>query len=252
MRSRKQYIITKEEVHGHAELWVGKALRLEYQGYKCTTSVLLQILLIAAARVVSLFAVCRDLADAPSDQTVRDALAATLPDIAELEKRLNRALVYEIPKALRRKSRMVAIDLTLIPYYGKPAQDENEIYRGQPKSGTTRFHAYATAVVVHKGHRYTVALTHVEKGESMKEVVQRLLQIVRKRGFKIRFVLLDRGFYSVEVITYLKPVFNSSRAGFDVSRYLMAMSGLRRRKHGATFLGEVLTIQNMAIYSWWH
>ena len=50
----------------------------------------------------------------------------------------------------------------------------------QPKSGTTHFHAYATAVVVHKGHRYTLALTRVEHGETMKEVVQRLLAIVRR------------------------------------------------------------------------
>jgi hypothetical protein len=50
----------------------------------------------------------------PSDQTVRNALAATLPEIAELERRLNLALVTRLPKALRRKSRMVAIDLTLI------------------------------------------------------------------------------------------------------------------------------------------
>ena len=68
MRSQTEYIITKSEVHAYAEDWLGTALRLEYQGYKCSTSVLLNILLIAAARVVSLFAACRSLADAPTDQ----------------------------------------------------------------------------------------------------------------------------------------------------------------------------------------
>src|SRR4030067_3512027 len=130
--------------------------------------VLRQILLVAAARVVSLFAACRDLADAPSDKTIRNALAATLPEIAELERRLNLALVTRLPKALRRKSRMLAIDLTLIPYHGQPAYDAKEIFRGAPKSGTTHFHAYATAVVVHKGYRYTLALPRVEYGDSMK------------------------------------------------------------------------------------
>jgi hypothetical protein len=204
MRSQTEYIITKSEVHAYAEDWLGTALRLEYQGYKCSTSVLLQVLLIAAARVVSLFAACRDLADAPSDQTIRNALAATLPEIAELERRLNLALVRGVPKALRRKSRMVAIDLTLIPYHGKPSLDKKEIFRGEPKSGTTHFHAYATAVVLHKGYRYTLALVHVEYGDSMKEVVQRLLAIVRRRGVKIRFLLLDKGFFSVEVMRYLR------------------------------------------------
>jgi hypothetical protein len=148
MRSRRGYIITKDEVHGYANLWLDKSLKLEYEGTKCTASTLLQILLIAAARTVSLFAACRDLADAPTDQTIRNALEASLPDISELERRLNRSLSTKLPKALFRKSRRIAIDLTLIPYHGQPYQDEKEIYRSLPKSGTTHFHAYATAAVV--------------------------------------------------------------------------------------------------------
>lgn len=117
---------------------------------------------------------------------------------------VNRALVTKLPKALFRKSRRIAIGLTLIPYHGQPQVDEKEIYRSAPKSGTTHFHAYATAAVVHKGHRYTLAVTRVEQGEKMKVVVQRLLAIVRRRPVKIRFLLLDKGFFSVEVISYLK------------------------------------------------
>ena len=203
MRSRQDYIIRKDEVHGYADHWLSSALKLEYEGTKCTTSTLMQILLIAASRVVSIFAACRDLADAPSDQTIRNALSATLPEMTALERRLNRALVAEAPKALHRQPRMIAIDLTLIPYHGEPLHDESEVYRSNPKAGTTHFHAYATAVVVHKGHRYTLALTHVERGEAMKEVVARLLAIVRRRGVRIKFLLLDKGFFSVDVISYL-------------------------------------------------
>jgi hypothetical protein len=204
MRSQRDYIVTKDMVHGYANDWLACVLRLEYAGTKCTASTLLQVLLIAAARVVSIFAACRDLADAPSDQTIRNALAASLPGLPELERRLNRALATELPKALRRKARIVAIDLTLIPYHGQPAHDEKEIYRSSPKSGTTHFHAYATAVVVHKGHRYTLALTRVAYGEAMKDVVQRLLRIIRQRGIKIKFLLLDKGFFSVAVLSYLR------------------------------------------------
>jgi len=212
MRSGKEYIITKKEVQGEAGYWLGQALRLEYEGRKCTPTVLLQILLIAASRVVSIFAACRDLADAPCDQTIRDALASTLPDIKELEKRLNRALCTKLPRALRRKSRILAIDLTLIPYHGQPAVEEKEIYRSAPKSGTTHFHAYATVAVVHKGYRYTLGLIHVEKGEAMKDVVQRLLRIVRSRDVRVRFLLLDKGFFSVSVIRYLRR----ARYGFII------------------------------------
>jgi len=208
MRSRKDYIILKEEVHEYANLWLSSALRLEYEGTKCTGGTIFEILLIAAARVVSIFAACRDLADAPSDQTIRNALAESLPNIAELQRRLNLSLVTKLPKALRRKARLVAIDLTTIPYHGLPARRKKEIYRSQAKSGTTHFHAYATAVVVHKGHRYTLALCRVERDEPMKNVLQQLLQIVRRRGVRIKNVLLDKGFFSVAVISYLK------RAGY--------------------------------------
>ena len=75
MRSQSDYIFTKDDVHGYASHWLGTALKLEYEGTKCNTGTLLQILLIAASRVASIFAVCRDLADAPSDQAVRNALA---------------------------------------------------------------------------------------------------------------------------------------------------------------------------------
>jgi putative transposase len=204
MRSHDQYIITKDEVYGYANHWLGLSLKLEYEGTKCTASTLLQILLIAAARTVSIFAACRDLADAPTDQTIYNALQASLPEVAELERRLNRSLCTKLPKALFRKSRRIAIDLTLIPYHGQPLQDEKEIYRSAPKSGTTHFHAYATAAVVHKGHRYTLALLRVEHGATMKDVVQQLLKIVRSCGVKIRYLLLDKGFFSIEVITYLK------------------------------------------------
>lgn len=208
MRSRKQYILTKDEVHGYANFWLDNALRLEYQGRRYSSSDVISVLLIAAARVVSIFAACRDLADAPSDGTIRSVIEDSLPPIPELERRLNRALTTELPKALRSKLRMIAIDFTLIPYHGLPLEDEDEIYRSKPKSGTTHFHAYATAIVVHKGHRYTLALTRVTRCEPTKDVVQRLLRIVRQRDVKVKFVLLDKEFFSVAVITYLK------RAGY--------------------------------------
>jgi hypothetical protein len=229
MRSQRDYILTKDEVHGHANHWLSTALKLEYQGRNCTGNTVIQILLIAASRVVSVFAACQDLANAPCDDTIRNALDGSLPEIAELERRLNLALATELPRALRRKARIIAIDLTLIPYHGKPLEDEKEIYRSSPKSGTTHFHAYATAVVVHKGHRYTLALTRVERGEAMKEVVQRLVRIVRRREVNIKFVLLDKGFFSVEVLSYLK------RAGHGF--IVPAMPRGRKPKRGAKLTG---------------
>lgn len=204
MRSRTDCIISKSQVHQWAEGWLSDAFKWRYEGTKCTASVIYQVLMLAASRVVSIFAACRDLADAPCGQTIRDVLGLLLPPMAALERRANEALVSQLPKAFRRRSWRIAIDLTLIPYHGQPLRDEKELVHSKPKSGTTKFHAYATAIVVHQGLRYTLALTHVERGELMKDVVQRLLAIVRKRKIKVRFLLLDKGFFSVAVISYLK------------------------------------------------
>lgn len=76
----------------------------------------------------------------------------------------------------------MAIDLTLIPFHGQPQRDPKEIYRSQPKSGTSHFHAYATCYVVRKRHRFTLALTPARRGEAMQDVVKRLLRQARAEG----------------------------------------------------------------------
>src|SRR5580704_13887647 len=114
---------------------------LKFKDYKRKTSarVLWSLLLAAAARITSLSDTCQRLRDAPSDETARKALLATLPDYAILQRQLNAALAGQVPKVLLKHLQRLAIDLTLIPYHGKPFRDLNEIYRSQAKSGTSHF-----------------------------------------------------------------------------------------------------------------
>jgi len=197
-------ILNRNQVHRLAAEHL--QAHLKFQGYtrKTSAQVLWSLLLAAAARITSLSDACQRLRDAPSDETARKALLATLPDYATLQQQLNAALAGHLPKALRKRLQMLAIDLTLIPYHGRPFRDLDEIDRGQAKSGTSHFHASATAYVVRKGQRSTVALTGVKTGESLKEVVQRLLRQAARVGIRPRLLLLDRGFYSVAVIRYLQ------------------------------------------------
>jgi len=162
------------------------------------------VLCYAACRIISLAAACASLRDAPSDSAAHDALLATLPNFAELQRRLNRALQGDLPHALRRRRQPLAIDLTLIPYHGQPLHHADEIYRSKAKSGTSHFHAYATAYVIRKGQRFTVALTAVERHDAMPEVLKRLLRQAARAGVRPRYLLLDRGFCSVDVIRYLQ------------------------------------------------
>src|SRR5918997_3018811 len=198
------HTLDRDHVHRAAAEHLQAHLQLKDYKRKAPAPVLWSLLLAAAARITSLSDACQRLDDAPSDETARKALLATLPDYAVLQRQLNAALAGHLPEALRQRLQDLAIDLTLIPYHGKPFGDPAEVYRAQAKDGTSHFHAYATAYVVRRGQRYTVALAGVAKGESLKDVVQRLLRQAAGVGVRPRLLLLDRGFYSVAVVPYLQ------------------------------------------------
>ena len=146
----------------------------------------------------------QSLRDAPSDEAARLALIATLPDFAELHRRLNAALAGNLPRTFRRRPQRLACDLVLIPYHGQPLHDPEEIYRSQAKSGTSHFHAYATLYVIHNGYRFTVALTAVSRGRALGSGPEASAAPGHPVGIGCRLLLLDRGFYSVGVIRHLQ------------------------------------------------
>src|SRR5262245_53344984 len=198
------YTVTPAAVRAHAQTLCQQHLRFQDHGPKCTAGMLWAVLCYAACRITSLAAACAALRAAPSDSAAHDALLATLPALAELQRRVNRALQGDLPPALRRRRQPLAIDLTLIPYHGKPHKEHDEIYRSQAKSGTSHFHAYATAYVIRKGQRFTVALTSVRRHDPLAAVLQRLLREAARAAVRPRYLLLDRGFCSVDVICYLQ------------------------------------------------
>ena len=189
MRSRTKNTVSVRAVHAHAATLVEEHLKIGDHGPKCRASVLINILFFAAARMRSIFDACGRLRDVPSDQAVRDALVAMLPEMNQLERRINAGLSAELPRWLRKRSRRLAVDLTLISYHGEPFRDPREIYRSQPKSGTTHFHAYASCYVVQHGQRFTLAMRWVAKDDPLKETLQQLLKQVRSLGVSIRLDL---------------------------------------------------------------
>ena len=195
-----QYTLTPRHVHTQAAYLIQQHVRLRDHGPKCRAWTLWTVLFYAASRMTSLAAACATLRDAPSDTAAHDALLATLPKSAERQRRLNRALQGDLPHAWRRRRQPFAVDLTLLPYHGQPLRDLSEIFRSQAQSGTTHFHAYATAYVIRKGQRFTVALTAVSRSEPLPAVLKRLLREAAKAGVRPRYLLLDRGFCSVDVI----------------------------------------------------
>ncbi|MDX2058613.1 MAG: hypothetical protein SFV24_12485 [Gemmatimonadales bacterium] len=199
-----QYTITRDDVHRHTSHRLLTHLKLPARSRRCPPALLVDLVLLAAARLCSLFAATRRLAGVPSDQTVRSTLAGSLPDRDTLERRLNRALADGLPRALVGTRQPLALDLTLRPYHGQPQDDPAEVYRSKAKGGTSHFHAYATVYLVRKGRRFTLGLTWVRKGEPLAGVIRRVLRAAGQAGVRPRYVLLDREFCSVDVVRYLQ------------------------------------------------
>ena len=111
-----QYTLTRSAVHSHAAQLLTRHLHLTDFSDTCPARMLLAVLFAAAAHLSSVFAIAGWLLAVASAETIRKALHAALPGQHELQTRLNRALVADLPDALRRRPQRVAADLTRAAY----------------------------------------------------------------------------------------------------------------------------------------
>ena len=202
---RRLHVITPGVVHQQARQALARSL--DWKPFHESVSVdhLLDLLLLMAASTASLYATVRRFFSF-SHQTASLAVKANLPErqnIGWLTRGLVTAL-YEVA-AFSRKDRhrnwMAAIDTHLVPYYGTPTPD---LVGGPKKQGTKWFFCYATAVLLHKRRRYTIALEPVFPKTQPHEIVRVLLDQIAAKGLKIRGVTLDSGFDSGETLLLLQ------------------------------------------------
>jgi putative transposase len=170
----------------------------------CTCEIVIAVLTYAASRACSLCDACARLTGAPDSDTILGRLAEQLVDRDTLDRRLDVVLRASLPRCLRRGSWIIALDTTLIPYHGQHFQTAQEIFRSQPKHGTTHFHCYATAVVIRNGLRFTLAVVPVSNGTPMSEVVRGLRRRIVAAGITPKLFLLDRGFNNAGCVRYLQ------------------------------------------------
>ena len=198
--------IRSEQVLNAFVVVVRKNLPLELKHTRITAEDILYVLAYANVHRLSIESACLELQNAPSGNRLREVLTEALPDRASLQRRLNSMFRQQLhPSVWKCKHDFnVAIDLTLIPYHGQPYEDQKEIVRSAPKSGTTHFHGYATVSIVRDNRRYVVALRFIEYGEEMADTVRWLLKRLKSLHFRIRRVFLDKGFCSKPVFKVLK------------------------------------------------
>lgn len=173
-------------------------------GYTCED--LFEILLRAASRSDSIEHTAQRLEGVPSGNGIRYHLDK-LDNMAKVETHLNEALQSRIPPKIRKGKHCVAIDLHLIPYYGNASEAEAPyIYRSQAKAGTTSFFAYATVYVICRNKRVTLGIHAVHRQETLVATVTYLLAMLSPLRVRVKRLYLDRGFYSVPVIRWLKAL----------------------------------------------
>jgi putative transposase len=197
--------LTDDQVLARAHDLLQAHLPLMAEGSCCTTDDLLNVLLGLAVNRGTVEAVCTDWAEAPDPETIRHYLNEQLcvEDLPELEQRLNAALRAEVPRRVWRRAREVAIDFHDRPYYGKQPQGEGLWVRGKARDGTTRFYRIATAYVILNGLRVTLALRFVLPDRELVSVLDDVLKSLKKQGFPIACLFLDKGFASIAVVEYL-------------------------------------------------
>ena len=178
---------------------------LETQG-AFNASELYQILVRAASNCDSIENTSKILKQAPCGKNIRYHLDK-INDFEELETNINSALKSRRLPGIAQGKLKRAIDLNLIPYYGNPTPQETPyIYRSQAKSGTCSFYAYATLYVIKKGKRLTIAIRGIRNRDTNVAIITYLLASISSLKIDFKTLYLDRGFFSISVIRWLKAL----------------------------------------------
>ena len=95
--------LNRRQVHRSATAYLQQHVPLRDSHRKVSASILWAVLIVAAADLTSIHAACSRLDGLASEEAIRQALYASLPEFAELQRQLNRALAGRLPRALRRR-----------------------------------------------------------------------------------------------------------------------------------------------------
>jgi hypothetical protein len=202
-----QYELKAEDIRAYTLNLLKDHTPLDIAGYICTTEVILDVILKASAESSSIEAASNDLKGGADSNTIREYLNAVL-DIQELrqqENEMNAALAECIPDSLPRTQLEVAIDFHDEPFYGKQAQWCAVTCSGQAKKGTTHFIRIASAYVIWRQVRLTIALRYVLPDETALDILKILLNRLQALGLHdFRVLYLDKGFAATKIIDDLK------------------------------------------------
>ena len=203
-----EYALNAEDVRAMMLNTMERHLSLKTEGYRSTTHETFNLLLKAVAEGSSVEAVCADSCGVVDSNTLREQMNTALDVYAlrQQEAEMNAALAAAIPAGMPRGGLEVAIDTHDEPFYGKTPELLTYTCSGRAKAGTTHFFRIASAYVIWREVRLTLALRYVLPEEDLPGVVERLLQRLRHLGLHATVVYLDKGFCSGDILRYLQQV----------------------------------------------
>jgi len=180
-------------------------LHVEVAGYKVTSEMIFDVLFKAASERISIEAACQDLTSVADSNSIREQLndCVGIEQLRDAEGEMNAALAANLPDWLRLHGLEAAIDTHDEPFYGKSEVLRKYCCGSAAKAGTTHFFRIATAYVMYRQVRFTLALTYVTPEDSTVAVVQRLYAQLQRLQLTLRLLYLDRGFCQGAVIRYL-------------------------------------------------
>jgi putative transposase len=168
-----KYKLNAEAVRAIMVKTMERHLSVRTEGYRCTTTQTFDLLLKAVAEGSSLEAVCEDSGGAVDSNTLREQVNRALPisQLRSQESEMNAALQAAIPNDLPYGGLEVAIDTHDEPFYGKTPVLRAYTCKTRAKNGTTRFFRIASAYVIWREVRLTLALTYVLPDDPLPTVV---------------------------------------------------------------------------------
>jgi putative transposase len=198
--------LTDKDTHDAAAERLATYLPLKVSGYECTTESVIDVLIKAATTQQTIECVCNDLDEMVSGETIRGYLNEQIKvdDLCVLERRVNQALVTGLPKRLWKPKLQIAIDLHDEPFYGHTPELSALACRGPARKGTTRFFRLATAYVIFKDMRVTLALLFVRPEDKLPDLVAALLRRLRVLGLRIRRLYFDKAFCTTPILRYVE------------------------------------------------
>ncbi len=200
-----QHELKANDVHAYTLEMLKEHLKIKVDGYICKTDMIFNVLIKASAENSSLEAACADLEETADSNTIREYLNAALPiqELREQEKQVNTTLACCTPEDLVRTEIEIAIDFHDEPFYGKQESIRKVTCAGQAKKGTTHFVRIATAYIIWRQVRLTLAVRYVLPEDDTLTTLKFLLKRLKKLGFAAKVLYMDKGFASTGIIQYL-------------------------------------------------